>query len=273
MPELPEVETIRKGLEPVIYGSRIQSIDVHDTRLRWPVDVDALDSLVQGEMIVAVNRRSKYLIWQLSNDAHVVIHLGMSGRLGAFRPDEPLEKHTHLVFHLDDVEVRYRDPRRFGMVEVVEPGGLQSYVRFAHLGPEPLSDQFNADYIAKALRGKKFLIKTAIMDARLVVGVGNIYANEALFGAGIHPQRPAGSLSGDEAERLVKSIKDVLTDALHRGGTTLNDYRNALGETGFFQQYLYVYQRDGEPCLNCGNPVEKVVLTGRSTFFCPECQG
>ncbi len=272
MPELPEVETIRLNLEPRIVDRSISGVDIYDVRLRWPVRPDDFRAWVHGRSITGLSRRAKYLIWHLNNGAAVVIHLGMSGRLGLFPTKTPLEKHTHVVFRFDDLQVRFRDPRRFGLVEVVAPGELDNYVRFAHLGVEPLSDDFNEDYVARTAQRSKKAIKLWILDAQNVVGVGNIYANEALFKAGIHPTRPANALKNNERRRLVKGIKSILNTALEKGGTTLNDFRNAHGEPGFFQQVLTVYQKEGEPCTACGSEIQKIVLSGRSTFFCPSCQ-
>lgn len=273
MPELPEVETIRLNLEPHILQKCIQRIDAHDVRLRWPVRPGDLQMWVQGEMIEKLSRRSKYLIIHLSNNAAVVIHLGMSGRLGLFPDGAPMEKHTHVVFHLEDgLQIRYRDPRRFGLIEVAAPDELRNYPRFLHLGVEPLSHNFNYSYMRAKMQRSKRAIKLWIMDAQNVAGVGNIYANEALFKAGIHPQRPANSLKGNEQRKLVRSIKSTLNSALQMGGTTINDFRNANGEPGFFQQVLSVYQREGEPCTACGSKIIKILLSGRGTFFCPACQ-
>jgi len=273
MPELPEVETIRLNLEPRILKKSIERIDVHDVRLRWPVRPDDLNRWVKGETINSLSRRAKYLIFHLSNNAGAVIHLGMSGRLGLFPHDAPLEKHTHVVFHLeDDLQIRYRDPRRFGLVEVVAPGELKNYPRFLHLGVEPLSHDFNNTYVQTMAQRSKKAVKLWIMDAQNVVGVGNIYANEVLFNAGIHPARPASSLKSSERRKLTSSVKSTLNAALKMGGTTISDFRNANGEPGFFQQVLSVYQREDEPCTACGSKIKKIVLSGRSTFYCPTCQ-
>ena len=273
MPELPEVETLRLNLEKHILDKSVQHIDVHDARLRWPVRPNDLMMWVQGETIHSLSRRSKYLVIHLSNNAAVIIHLGMSGRLGLFSHGVPLEKHTHVVFHLEDgLQIRYRDPRRFGLVEVSAPGELENYPRFRHLGVEPLSRDFNTSYVQTKLRRSKKAIKLWITDAQNVVGVGNIYANEALFKAGIHPARPANSLESNEQRKLASSVKSTLRAALKMGGTTINDFRNANGEPGFFQQVLSVYQKEGEPCTVCGSKIIKTVLSGRSTFFCPTCQ-
>ncbi len=273
MPELPEVETIRINLEPHLVNKPIERVDVHDIRLRRPVKPEDFRAWVEGRSITGLSRRAKYIIWHLDNRAAVIVHLGMSGRLGLFPENAPLEKHTHVVFRLyGGLQVRFRDPRRFGLVEVAAPDELKNYQRFRHLGVEPLSDDFNEEYVAKITQKSKKAIKIWIMDAQIVVGVGNIYANEALFKAGIHPTRPASTLKNNERRRLVKGVKSILNTALEKGGTTLNDFRNAHGEPGFFQQVLAVYHKEGEPCTACGSKIEKIVLSGRSTFFCSSCQ-
>jgi len=273
MPELPEVETLRKSIESLLLNALIESVNVRDTRLRWPVVPEDFSQFVEGHRIFNLTRRSKYLIWHLDNDAAVVIHLGMSGRIGLFHNTDPIEKHTHIIFNLtDNKQARFRDPRRFGLVEVVKPGELDSYYRFQSLGVEPLSEDFNVKNLAKHVKKSKKPIKNWIMDAQNLVGVGNIYANEALFDAGIHPTRPANSLTNDEQRRLVQSVKSVLTAAIEKGGTTLNDFRDARNEPGFFQLALCVYHKEGESCLTCGSTIERIVMSGRSTFYCPSCQ-
>jgi len=273
MPELPEVETLCKSMAPFLLDQVIVSVDVRDTRLRWPVVPLDFTKWITGNRVVNMTRRSKYLLWQFDNEATIIFHLGMSGRLGIFSDDTTIEKHTHVIFQLRDrMQVRYRDPRRFGLVEVVPPNELKTWFRFENLGVEPLSKDFGYKYVANLLKKSKKPIKNWIMDAQNVVGVGNIYANEALFRAGIHPTRPAYSLKNDEQRRLVQSVKSVLTAAIDKGGTTLNDFRNAQSEPGFFQLDLSVYQKEGQLCGLCSNIIEKIVMSGRSTFFCPSCQ-
>jgi len=273
MPELPEVETIRRNLQATIVNSRIITIDVHDVRLGRPVQPDQLQKWAVGHRIVSFARRAKYIIVHLDNDAAIIIHLGMSGRLGVLPASAHVEKHTHVIFHLDDNrQLRYRDPRRFGLIEITLPGAIESYAGFAKLGVEPLSAAFNAQFLADHLPKSKKAIKLWIMDAQNIVGIGNIYANEALFFAGLHPARPAASLNRVEQRKLTDSIKSTLERALQLGGTTIRDFQNTHGEPGFFQQVLSVYQREGEKCKNCGTAIIKVVVGGRSTFFCPVCQ-
>ena len=273
MPELPEVETLRRSIEPFLLNQKIVDVEIRDPRLRWPVVAQDFERWAVGPKIERLSRRSKYLLWHLDNEATVVIHLGMSGRLGRYAPSEPIEKHTHVIFVLNNnLQIRYRDPRRFGLVEMSPPGELSTYPRFKNLGVEPLSDDFNAKNLKKWLKTSKKPIKNWIMDAQNVVGVGNIYANEALFKAGIRPDRPASFLTDEEQKQLVEHIKEVLKQAISKGGTTLNDFRDASGEPGFFQLVLLVYQREGELCNRCKTPIERLTLAGRSSFFCPTCQ-
>jgi formamidopyrimidine-DNA glycosylase len=238
------------------------------------VDKAAFQNFVVGQNVEALSRRSKYLIWTLSNNAHVVFHLGMSGRLGVFDAITEIEKHTHVIFYLsNEKQIRFRDPRRFGFVEVFSSDqNLNESERFKSLGPEPLTDEFNTKYFAQIITSSKRPIKLAIMDAKIVVGVGNIYANEALFFAGIHPDKMANYLSLEKCSSLVENIKSVLKKAISKGGTTLNDYKNANGEPGYFQQELMVYGREGQDCTKCGKTIKKIVLGQRSTFFCKNCQ-
>ncbi|MBN1482169.1 bifunctional DNA-formamidopyrimidine glycosylase/DNA-(apurinic or apyrimidinic site) lyase [candidate division KSB1 bacterium] len=273
MPELPEVETLRRGIKSFLINKTIESVNIIDRRLRWPIIPEHFFTWVVGKKVARITRRAKYLLWHLENDAVVVIHLGMSGRLGLFENSAPIEKHTHVIFQLRErMQVRFRDPRRFGLIEVVPPGQIKSYIRFKNLGVEPLSAAFAVNKVTNVLKKSKKPIKNWIMDAQNIVGVGNIYANEALFFAGIHPTRPAHSLKSDEQRRLVQSVKSVLTTAIKMGGTTLNDFRNARSEPGFFQLELAVYQRSGQACHSCGATIERIVMSGRSTFYCPSCQ-
>jgi formamidopyrimidine-DNA glycosylase len=273
MPELPEIETIRRSIEPHILNRKIIRVEVLEPRLRELIEADRFEKWAANQAVIEVKRRAKYLIWILENHAAVIIHLGMSGSIGTFSDSAPLEKHTHVIFHFaKNRHVRYRDPRRFGMIKVVEPGQLESYSGFSLLGPEPLSDDFTAEIAAERLKRSGKPIKHWLMDGQNVVGVGNIYANEVLFRAGIHPERRADSLSTKEQVRLVASVKAVLNSAVEQGGTTINDFRNADGEPGYFQFHLEVYQRTGEACLSCGSEIQRKVMGGRSTFFCPNCQ-
>jgi formamidopyrimidine-DNA glycosylase len=273
MPELPEVETILRSLQPVLLGKTITQVQVLDRRLRWPVATSVVKRWLTGATIKTMFRRAKYLFWQMDNGATMMVHLGMSGRLGYCRADEPREKHTHVVLTLSDGgQVRYRDPRRFGCIEVIPAGGRSRHLDLDALGVEPLSSDFTVAYAMAVFAGSQRPVKVALMDGRMVSGVGNIYANEALFQAGIAPGRSASSLDAKEWERVVGAVQSVLQNAIAKGGTTLNDFRNARGEPGFFQMDLAVYDRAGESCCHCGRSIERMVLQGRSTYFCPQCQ-
>ena len=273
MPELPEVETIRRGLERVLIGQNICRIKVRETRFRQPVNVAKLRKLVSGQPIAALHRRAKYLLCELENRAHLVIHLGMSGRLLYCKKALPVQKHDHIQFIFNNGhELRFCDPRRFGMVDAVPPGGLSDYIHFRSLGPEPLSPEFSAVYLAARAKKLSRPIKNFLMDGAVVVGVGNIYASESLFRAGIHPKKPSSKLSSLEWGKLVRAIRATLKLAIARGGTTFNDFHNSDGEMGYFQQELMVYDRNGEPCRACNSKIRRIVQAGRSSFYCPRCQ-
>lgn len=273
MPELPEVETIRRGLEPHLVGRRITGVQVRETRLRTPLDASHLAAHLGGRRLVGVERRSKYLLFHLE-DAHVlVIHLGMTGRLRLDPAGAPLPRHTHVVVEFEDGrELRFEDARRFGMLFVVEARELGQHPRFEGLGPEPLSPDFDLAYVRRRAQGVRKPIKNFLMDASVVVGVGNIYATEALYEARVHPRTAAARLSVERLARLRRAVRQVLRRALRAGGTTLRDYRDATGEAGTFQVRLRAYGRDGETCGRCGRTIRRLVQSGRSTFYCPGCQ-
>ncbi len=273
MPELPEVETVKRGLEKNIVGKTIERLEVRQIKLRWPVDKKLLTMRTKGGTIVKIGRRAKYLCIHLSNDWVVIVHLGMTGNLLIKTQQQAPQKHDHLrFFFTDGVEMRFRDPRKFGMVEIVEATKLETYARFAHLGPEPLADATSAASLYEKASKLKRPIKNLLMDASFLVGVGNIYASEALFYARIHPKTPANKLSKKQWTKLFDEIRAVLQSAIEKGGTTLNDFVDSKGETGYFQLTLAVYGREGEPCPNCQAPIERMVQTGRSSFYCPTCQ-
>ena len=271
MPELPEVETTRRGLQPHLIGRIPVSVRVRQARLRWPVDERGLAQWC-GAPIEAVNRRSKWLVLENAK-GFVLIHLGMSGSLRVLPAGTPAQKHDHVDLLLDDDRLlRYTDPRRFG-AWLVGQGDWRQHPRLKTLGPEPLSDAFSIDQLAAQSHNSRRAIKTLIMDSRIVVGVGNIYANEALFMAGIHPARPANTLSADEVVCLHEAIVWVLRQAIEAGGTTLQDFTRPDGRPGYFSQALAVYGKAGEPCPRCGQAsIERVILGQRSAFFCPHCQ-
>ncbi|MGI6408119.1 MAG: bifunctional DNA-formamidopyrimidine glycosylase/DNA-(apurinic or apyrimidinic site) lyase [Thiopseudomonas sp.] len=269
MPELPEVETTRRGIEPHLLNQQVERVVVRNGRLRWPVPED-LDVRLSGQRIRKVERRAKYLL--IGADAGTLIcHLGMSGSLRLVPQGTPAEKHDHVDIELASGQaLRYTDPRRFGAM-------LWSHAPLSHrllasLGPEPLSDDFNVDDLYTKARGRKTAIKPFIMDNAVVVGVGNIYASEALFAAGIDPRREAGSVSRKRYAVLVTEIKRVLARAIEQGGTTLKDFVGGDGKPGYFQQQLFVYGRAGQPCLKCGRELSEVRLGQRSSVFCGKCQ-
>lgn len=270
MPELPEVETTRRGIEAAVVDRTIVDVLLHEHRLRWPVARELVDSL-RGQPVRAVRRRAKYLLIETLQGT-LIVHLGMSGSLRLVRAGTPRLPHDHVELIFDDGSVlRFNDPRRFGSMHFVTNDPLQ-HVLLARLAPEPLDDAFDTDYLWCALRKRRVAIKQALMNSQLVVGVGNIYANEALFRAGIRPSRPAMRVTRAETAKLVEAIKAVLMDAIRAGGTTLRDYINADGKPGYFRQKLYVYERAGEPCRRCGTCIRQVVQGQRSTYYCPKCQ-
>lgn len=270
MPELPEVETTRRGIEPAVVGRLIEHAIVREPRLRWRVP-PSFATHVDGQTVHALRRRAKYLIFDLDRGA-IILHLGMSGSLRLLPQDAPALLHDHLDLVLDSgVCVRLNDPRRFGSV-IWTPTDPLAHPLLASLGPEPLSAEFDGGYLARAARGRRIAVKQFLMNAQVVVGVGNIYASEALFRAGIRPRRAAGRLRREEFDALAQAIKAVLKDAIRAGGTTLRDYINPEGMPGYFRQKLYVYERLGEPCRICRSPIKHLVQGQRSTYFCPSCQ-
>lgn len=269
MPELPEVETTRRGIEPYSVGRRVDEMVVRESRLRWPVPED-LPQRLQGQRIESVQRRAKYLLLNTAAGS-VLLHLGMSGSLRVIDRDEPPLYHDHIDIQLDDGHaLRFNDPRRFGCCLWLEPGA--GHPLLEHLGPEPLSDEFDGDMLYQLSRGRRGPVKNFIMDGKVVVGVGNIYANESLFLAGIRPDRPAGRISRARYQRLAEHIKQVLTSAIAQGGTTLKDFVGGDGKPGYFAQQLYVYGRGGEPCKRCRSILREVRLGQRSTVYCVACQ-
>lgn len=276
MPELPEVETTKNGIAPHINQQVLSELVVRQPKLRWPIPPH-LKKTVKGLHVHNVHRRAKYLLIDLADNkggikGTLIIHLGMSGSLRVLNTDIPkAEKHEHfdLVFE-NGVVVRYTDPRRFGAC-LWQDADEESEL-LTHLGPEPLSDEFNADYLYQLSRKRTSAIKTFIMDQKFVVGVGNIYASESLFMAGIHPKKAAGKVSKAKFEWLVEAIKQVLAKAISEGGTTLKDFVGGDGKPGYFAQQLNVYGRAGEPCPTCDTPIKQITQGQRSTFFCTRCQ-
>lgn len=270
MPELPEVETTRRGIEPHLSGQAIREVIIRDHRLRWPVD-KTLPSHLPGQRITAITRRGKYLLLTTAAGT-IIIHLGMSGSLRVLPCDTAALKHDHVDIVFGDHQcLRLRDPRRFGSVLWTTADPMQHEL-LKDLGPEPLGDDFNDDYLYGMSRKRKVAVKQFIMNSHVVVGVGNIYANEALFLAGIKPNIAAGRVSKPRYGKLVEAIKTVLTRAIAQGGTTLRDFTASDGNPGYFQQQLNVYGRGGEPCPRCGTTIKSAQQGQRATYYCPHCQ-
>ncbi len=282
MPELPEVETVRRGLLPTMEGQVIAKADVNRADLRWPFPKDMAARLT-GKTVTALRRRSKYILADLSSGETLVIHLGMSGRmlisgdpLGQFHHDHPApEKHDHVVFHMaNGARITFNDARRFGAMDLTPTATADQHWLLEKLGPEPLGNEFHEDYLVERLKSRNTPIKSALLDQRIVSGLGNIYVCEALFRAQISPKRKAGKISASRIRTLVPIIRTVLEDAIKAGGSSLKDYRQADGELGYFQHSFDVYDREGQPCRtpDCTGEVTRIVQSGRSSFFCPQCQ-
>lgn len=282
MPELPEVETVRRGLEPSMAGAVIARAEVNRPDLRWPFP-ENMAARLTGARVERLRRRSKYILADLDTAETLLIHLGMSGRmtvsgdpLGQFTHEHPqLEKHDHVVFHMGNgARVTFNDPRRFGAMDLMATGTEAAHPLLAKLGPEPLGNQFDEAHLIAAFTGKNSPIKTALLDQHIVAGLGNIYVCEVLFRAGIHPTRKAGQIAKARVASLVPIIRDVLSEAIEAGGSSLKDFRQADGELGYFQHNFRVYGREGAPCVSpeCTSEIKRIVQSGRSTFFCPICQ-
>jgi formamidopyrimidine-DNA glycosylase len=269
MPELPEVETSRRGIEPHIINTRVTGVIVRNRSLRWPIS-KTVDRQLVGETIRCVTRRAKYLLINTDNGS-AILHLGMSGSVFIVYQDTPAGVHDHVDIEFDSGKtMRFRDPRRFGSLHWSKTPLQHKLLK--SLGPEPLGDDFDASYLWERSRGRRVSVKQFIMNAQVVVGVGNIYASEALFLACINPRRAAGRISLLRYERLVVAIKDVLANAIKAGGTTLRDFYGGDGEAGYFQQQLQAYGREGEPCRRCNTPITAIVQGQRSTYYCKHCQ-
>ena len=269
MPELPEVETTRRGLEPLIVDRKINSVHIYKKKLRWEIPTHLIKTL-KNQIIQKISRRAKYLLVDFS-DGQLVMHLGMTGSISVVSDSEPLKKHHHIELKLDNnTSMRFHDPRRFGSILWQKNNEQLSLLK--KLGPEPLSYDFDENTLYEAAIGKTMNIKTFIMDSHVVVGVGNIYASESLFRAGISPKRAAGKTSKKRHQILVKCIKDVLLESINNGGTTLNDFSNVGGEAGYFYQILSVYDRKDMPCNRCRGKIKKIVQNQRATYYCPKCQ-
>ena len=288
MPELPEVETVRMGLEPALKGHRFMKVETRRGGLRIPFPLRFVERL-EGRKVKRLWRRAKYLLAELDSGETLVIHLGMTGRMSVYAegrthkfgqyvyktapPDAGHGKHDHVVMETDaPARIVFTDHRRFGLMTIVETAKLGEHKLFEGLGPEPLSGDFDAAYLSAALKGKKTPIKSALLDQRVIAGIGNIYACEALYHAHISPKRLAASVSGERAGALVTAIKKVLADAIKAGGSSLRDYAHTDGELGEFQHRFAVYDREGAPCPRCKTKIKRIVQAGRSTFYCPACQ-
>jgi formamidopyrimidine-DNA glycosylase len=278
LPELPEVETTLRGIEPALTGRTINVVIIRNASLRWPVP-DEVDQ-ARGRRVIRCWRRAKYLLIELNRDESdvvsteggLLIHLGMSGSLRICEAGDAPRKHDHVDIVLDNGKcIRFNDPRRFGVFSWWEPPA-EGHKLLRDLGPEPLSDAFSGIHLWQKSRGRKGAVKNFIMDGKIVVGVGNIYASEALFTSGIHPMRAAGRVSATRYEALAAAIRDVLSRAIRQGGTTLRDFFNSDGNPGYFAQELLVYEREGLPCFQCQTPIRRKVIGQRASYYCPRCQ-
>ncbi|MDJ0825623.1 MAG: bifunctional DNA-formamidopyrimidine glycosylase/DNA-(apurinic or apyrimidinic site) lyase [Rhodobacter sp.] len=282
MPELPEVETVRRGLVPVMEGRVIARAEVRRPNLRWPFP-ESLAARLTGRRVLRLGRRSKYILADLDSGETLIVHLGMSGRMlvsgaevGQFHHAHPApDKHDHVVLTMQDgARITFNDARRFGAMDLTPTGAVEEHWLIRSLGPEPLGNAFDEDYLAARLKGRRTPIKSALLDQRVVSGLGNIYVCEALYRGHISPKRMAGRIAEARVRRLVPVIREVLNDAIAAGGSSLRDYRQADGELGYFQHAFDVYDREGAPChtTGCAGTIARVVQSGRSSFYCPKCQ-
>jgi len=271
MPELPEVETTRRGIAPYVERQKVTAVRIYDRRLRWPVPRN-LELRLVGRTVDRIERRSKYLLFRLGADT-LIVHMGMTGSLRLFTAaPAPKQRHDHVELEFaNGVVLRYRDPRRFGAM-LWSPASSAQHPLLAKLGVEPFAEQFTVDYLHRELHHRRVAIKLALMDSHVVVGVGNIYANEALFRAGIRPRRAARRVPRRQLQQLVSAVRETLADAIAKGGSTLRDYVDSRGEPGSFQLDYFVYGREGEPCRVCGEKIRSLRLGGRATTYCPRCQ-
>jgi formamidopyrimidine-DNA glycosylase len=274
MPELPEVETVKRGLEPVLAGRKLAAVKSSGLKLRAPLP-EKLENRLIGRTIKILTRRAKFLLLHLDDGMVLIVHLGMSGRMNIVTPNAVTDRHDHLILDTDDnVRVIFRDPRRFGLLALASGNELSTHPLLGDLGPEPLEDDFDGTALLNRLGNKKGPIKPTLLDQTVVAGIGNIYASEALFRARIDPKRPAGALQKKEADLLAKSIRDILNEAIESGGSTLRDHARPDGELGYFQHHFNVYAKEGQPCpgCDCGESIKRIVQGGRSTFYCAKRQ-
>jgi len=273
MPELPEVEVIRRGLQNHLPGHRVVNIATSRKKLRLPMPRRDLNHYILSAKIKSLARRAKFLLIAMDNGACLIVHLGMSGRLGIFPADTPVAKHDHLRLLLNNaMELRFNDSRRFGFILVLPPDRTFAGTMLANIGPEPLGPDFTPEYLKKCAAGKNRPLKNFLMDSRVVAGIGNIYACEILFHAGLNPETKVGRLTKKHWEKVVESSCRVLQSAIASGGTTISDFVNASGKSGYFQLQLQAYGRESQPCSCCATPIAKKTMGGRSTYFCPKCQ-
>lgn len=273
MPELPEVETVRKTLVELVKGKTIHRVEIHWPKIiKKPLEIEQFKDALVGQTIIDIDRRGKFLKFILT-DYVLVSHLRMEGRYGVHQPEEPFDKHTHVIFSLEEhSQLRYRDVRKFGTMHLFKKGEEESSLPLSQLGVEPFSEEFTIDYLQKKLAKTNRKIKVALLDQSIVVGLGNIYVDEALFRSAIHPERIAKELTGEELSVLQREIVLTLSEAVAQGGSTVRSYVNTQGQIGMFQNQLFVYGRTNEPCTKCGVPLTKTVVGGRGTHYCTNCQ-
>lgn len=275
MPELPEVEVICQGLRPHLVNRTIIAVRCSGKQLRSPVPCHAMQTELIGSTIISLTRRAKYLVLKTAAASTLILHLGMTGNMGIFSPESPLKKHDHVCWLLDnDIELRFNDIRRFGAVHFLTGADSEQLLKkfFASTGPEPFARSCSANYLGRCAAKRTIAIKKFLMDNHIIAGIGNIYANESLFRAGIHPERRASSLSGTEWNSLLRIIRKTLKHAIECGGSTISDFVDASGKGGYFQMNFQIYGKDGDNCINCGTLILKKSIGGRASFFCPSCQ-
>jgi len=275
MPELPEVETVRRGLAPVLEGCRLERVVLNRQNLRFPFP-EGFGQALTGKRVEKIDRRAKFLLIRLEDETVLIVHLGMSGSFRIYDgPPPDIDPHDHVVFLTSEgIEIRYHDPRRFGFMDICRGTALDDHPMLKNLGPEPVNPGIDGTVLGQRLKGRAAPIKAALLDQKTVAGIGNIYACEALFAAGISPRRKAGTVQGRRADRLAQAIESVLEHAIQAGGSSLRDHRQPSGELGYFQHNFQVYGRTGDPCPRCGGDavIQQMTQSGRSTFFCSRCQ-
>ena len=275
MPELPEVETVIKGLKPLVEDKIFTGVEIREEKMiAFPENsIDQFKDELKGSKINGINRRGKYIIFELNTDKNMIIHLRMTGKLLVKEVEEFRDKHTHVIFSLNDgQEIRFNNIRKFGRIYLIDKNHPEQAGGLAKLGPEPLSDDLSVEDFKKLFKGRSAIIKSLLLNQKFIAGIGNIYGDEILYLAGIKPDRKADSLSDEEKEKIYYKMRDILEKGIIYGGTTFSDYVNAFGEKGSFQEELKVHQREGEKCHNCESEIKKIKVGGRSTYYCPQCQ-